>query len=516
MGLAAKLRSWSQELTAYFIYTLLIATLGPLLFGYHLAELNAPQEVITCAKKTITTAAGKSRQPSASLSLSISGLPQCIPMNTAQIGLVSSMFTLGGLIGALAAGPLAARYGRLVAMRANTVLLALGPVAEALAPNIGVLAAGRWVSGLGAGVAVVVVPIYISETAPPREKGFFGAFTQIMTNMGIFTTQLLGYFLSRGQLWRVILAVAGMVAVAQFVGLLFVVDSPAWQADHGDPRQARANLKRIRGPNVDVNSEVAAWRVQPAAADGTEEEEQQTLLGNSDGSPQRSGDRPTTPAKHDQAPALGILGVLRSPTQRPAIVAVVMVMLAQQLCGINSIVMYGVSLLADLLASNSALLNILVSILNVVATTGFAPLADVLGRKTVILASIAGMAVSSVLLGLGIRSSIPVLSAVSVLLFVASFAFGLGPVPFILASELVGPEAVGATQSWALAANWISTFIVAQFFPVVNERLGKGVVYFVFAALAAAFFLFISYFVPETKGKKDADEVWGRPPRRED
>lgn len=191
-------------------------------------------------------------------------------------------------------------------------------------------------------------------------------------------------------------------------------------------------------------------------------------------------------------------------------------MIAQQLCGINSIVMYGVSLLADLLESNSALLNILVSVLNIIATTGFAPLADILGRKPVLLTSIAGMSISSVLLAFGIRAAIPLLSAIAVLLFVASFAFALGPIPFILASELVGPEAVGATQSWALAANWIATFIVAQFFPLVNQKLGKGTVYFVFAAIAAVSFVFVGWYVPETKGKKDVDEVWGRPPRRED
>lgn len=247
-------------------------------------------------------------------------------------------------------------------------------------------------------------------------------------------------------------------------------------------------------------------------------EEEQTLLGSHNNEhATTSTSTSTSTTKHEQQEhPLGIFGVLRSRQHRQAIVAVVAVMLGQQLCGINSIVMYGVSLLAELLASNSALLNIFVSVLNVVATTGFAPLADVLGRKTVLLASIAGMGVSSVLLGVGIRAAIPVLSALSVLAFVASFAFGLGPVPFILAAELVGPEAVGATQSWALAANWISTFIVAQFFPMVNERLGKGVVYFGFAAVAAFFFAFVAWYVPETKGKKDADEVWGRVPRRED
>jgi MFS family permease len=190
-------------------------------------------------------------------------------MNATQLGLVSSIFTLGGLLGALAAGPLSARYGRLAVMRVNTLLMTVGPVAEAVAPSIGVLSLGRFVSGLGAGVAVVVVPIYISEIAPPAEKGFFGAFTQIMTNMGIFTTQLLGYFWSRGQMWRFILAVAGAIAVAQFVGLMFAVDSPKWKADHRDPRQAKLDLQRIRGDDADIDDEVAGWRAPgPDERDG--------------------------------------------------------------------------------------------------------------------------------------------------------------------------------------------------------------------------------------------------------
>lgn len=85
----------------------------------------------------------------------------------------------------------------------------------------------------------------------------------------------------------------------------------------------------------------------------------------------------------------------------------------------------------------------------------------------------------------------------------------------MMASELVGTEAVGATQSWALGANYVATFLVAQFFPILNtflnERLGgRGWAYFVFAGLAAACFVFVSWKVPETKGKKDPDEVWGR------
>ena len=120
------------------------------------------------------------------------------------------------------------------------------------------------------------------------------------------------------------------------------------------------------------------------------------------------------------------------------------------------------------------------------------------------------MGINSVLLAIGIMRSIPLLSAIAVILFVSSFGLGLGPIPFILPSEFVDANAVGAVQSWALAFNWFATFCVAQFFPMLNESMGKGQVYFVFASLALFFFVFVSWFVPESKGKNTPDEVWGR------
>jgi MFS family permease len=166
--------------------------------------------------------------------------------------------------------------------------------------------------------------------------------------------------------------------------------------------------------------------------------------------------------------------------------------------------MYGVALLADLLQSNAAALNLAVSAINILVTAACAPLVDKLGRKFCLIASISGMGISSLLLAIGIMHSLSILSAVAVLFFVASFGVGLGPIPFILSSELVSTDAVGATQGWALGANWISTFVVAQFFPVVNAALGKGKIYFIFAGIALFFGLFVAWCVPESNGKKDA------------
>ena len=117
-------------------------------------------------------------------------MPQCIPMGPSQFGLVSSIYTLGGLVGALLAGPVATKYGRRTALFATTLFFILGPIGETLAPAVPVLALGRFLSGVGSGAAIVVGPIYVSEIAPPESKGLFGAFTQIMTNVGILLTPL--------------------------------------------------------------------------------------------------------------------------------------------------------------------------------------------------------------------------------------------------------------------------------------------------------------------------------------
>ncbi|WEW59138.1 Bifunctional purine biosynthesis protein PurH [Emydomyces testavorans] len=423
-------------------------------------------------------------------------------MNPSQFGLVSSSYTLGGLLGALLAGPFSTKYGRLLALRATTAFFILGPIAESLATSIPVFVTGRLLSGVGAGAAIVVGPIYIAEIAPSKDKGFFGAFTQVMTNVGILGTQSLGYFLSKGNLWRIILAVAGLVGLVELLGLLFVPESPIWLAEHQRLAHARRILQRIRGQNADIHAEIKSWQTSGSSHDETEEE---SLLTPPPGN---------LPPKK---PAVSILGVIRDPLYRPAIIAVIAVMATQQFTGINSIIMYSVSLLSTILPTTAALLTVIVSSINLFTTLICAPLADKLGRKKCLLLSITGMGISSALLATSIASDLKILSAISTLLFVASFAVGLGPVPFILASELVGPEAVGATQSWALATNWTATFVVAQFFPALNVALGeKGRVYWVFAGMAVLLGAFITWWVPETKGKSSMEEVWGRAQRRVD
>lgn len=437
-------------------------------------------------------------------------------MDNAAFAAVSSIFTAGGLMGALGGGPTSSRKGRLFAMRLTSLFYLVGSAIEMIASAVPVLALGRLLSGVGAGASTVIVPLYISEIAPPRERGFFGVMTQISINVGIVATQTLGYFLSHGSAWRWVLGAGVLSAVVHGLGLLIIPESPAWLAAHTSVARAKTVLQRIRGRDYDIQEEVDSW-----AADAVVPEEEGLLQGDSPAEENPSalaGVVPGgSPSKADDGAVghMSIIQVVRDPVTRPAIIAVVGIMLSQQLCGINSIIMYSTSLLADLLPISSALLTILVSVINLVTTVACAPLPDKLGRKTCLLLSIAGQGTSAFCLALSILFETKVLSAVLVLFFVGFFAVGLGPVPFIMASEMVGQEAVGAAQSWALCGSYVATFLVAQFFPLVNHALnaalgGAGWVYFLFTALAACCGAFVWFRVPETRGRKNADEVWGR------
>jgi sugar porter (SP) family MFS transporter len=428
-------------------------------------------------------------------------------MSEPQFATLSSVYILGGFIGALAAGHISTTYGRLFAMRITSVLFVLGAVIETVAGDVPIMSTGRFIAGLGAGASTVIVPIYISEVAPPKEKGLFGALTQVTCNTGILITQTLGYYFSKGSLWRIILAVGAGLGLIQFFGLIFVPESPAWLAAHKNPQKALRTLQRIRGSGSSISEETAAWDI-----DKTVEEEEGLLASETNQAPV-SRRESTTSTK--QIPHIGFFAVVRDPLYQPAIIAVIGIMCAQQFCGINSIMMYSVSLLSGVLPISSSLLTIMISIVNLLTTIACAPLSDKIGRKSSLLLSITGQGIMSFCLAISLRFEWKLLSAISVLLFVAFFATGLGPVPFMIASELVGQEAVGATQSWSLASNYVATFIVAQFFPLLNTWMndkfgGKGWVFFVFAGMAVLSFVFIASWVPETKGKKDADEVWGR------
>jgi MFS family permease len=154
------------------------------------------------------------------------------------------------------------------------------------------------------------------------------------------------------------------------------------------------------------------------------------------------------------------------------------------------------------------MINCLISVVNVVVTFVAAPLVDRLGRKPLLLTSVSVMAVLTILMGFGIIGTNSVLSIVGTFAYITFFALGLGPIPFLIVSEVTQPTAKALAQSWGMTMNWLATFVVGFLFPLLKNSWIGGGVYFIFTFMCVVAFLFVKKYVPETKGTSSYDEVW--------
>lgn len=360
--------------------------------------------------------------------------------NFSPIGLVTSIFSVGGLIAATFAGTLAGRYGRRRFSIYTCIPFIMGSLIMALSNNVNHLQAGRFIVGLGAGSAIVVVPLYLNEISPPDLRGMLGFMNQFSINIGILLAQFLGLAYSNFEQWRYILFGGAVIASLEAVLLYFIPESPKWLVSAGRVEEGRRALQHLRY-SVDVENEFSVYS----------NEEDQGLLGN-----------PGNVVEARTLKQVSILKFCTDKTYRPKFLAVSGVMAFQQLCGINSIIFYGVSVLATLFPQLAPMLNCVISILNCVVTAYSSTIVDKYGRKVLLFFSISGMTVTSALLGFGIIHTLPILSAISAMLFVVSFAMGLGPIPFMVISELVPEVSVGAAQSVGTTINWLATFLVVS------------------------------------------------------
>lgn len=462
-------------------FTVFISCLGTLQFGYHLAELNAPEAYMSC--RLIKDVSNNDPR-------------DCIPMTPTDIGIVTSIYSLGGLLAASISGSLAHSLGRKKFSLLTCVPFTVGPLLMATATTILQMQLGRFIAGLGAGAVVVVVPLYLNEISPDHLKGKLGFMSQLAINFGILLAQLLGVAFSDYGHWRKIVVFGGLVAVVNAAGLVLTPESPKWLASRGRTEEARRTLAWLRGSSQ-VDEELESYGMD-MDKDKDPVSETTSLLSSSSSS-----------TSSEYAPNGTVWDFLSDAKYRHMLVAVVGVMMFQQLTGVNSIVFYGVSVLADLLPTLAPVLNCIISTVVCLVTIASSQSVDKHGRKVLLILSSAGMSISSLLLAIGIINGLSVLSALAAAVFVVSFALGLGPVPFMVIPELVPHEISSAAQSVGSTVNWLSNFAVGLLFPMLEHRL-HGYTYLVFTTIGLMAMAFLTLCVPETRGRKTMVEVWGR------
>jgi sugar porter (SP) family MFS transporter len=337
------------------------------------------------------------------------------------------------------------------------------------------------------GIASFVAPLYISEIAPVAIRGKLVSVNQVALTCGIVISYCIDYAFAASQAWRWMFALAAIPAAAFGIGLLFIPNSPRWLVARGHVDQARAVLRRIRGASQ-VESELAEIRRSSAQQQGHWSE-------------------------------------IFSSALRPAMIVGVGLAIAQQVTGINTVIYYAPTIFkfAGISSASGAILaSIGVGIVNVVLTLVAMQLIDRVGRRPLLLVSLAGMALSLFVLGLSfsltrLSGSLGWIAVGSVMVYVSSFAVGLGPVFWLILSEIY-PLAIRArAMSVGTVVNWSANLVVAVSFLTMTQVLGKPATFWSYGAVSVAAWLFAYFMVPETKGRtlEEIEAHWraGRAPR---
>ncbi len=386
-----------------------------------------------------------------------------------QQAIVASLL-VGAVVGALAGGRLADQLGRRRTLIGAGWVYVVGGIGSALAPGTWELIGARLVLGLAVGAASFIAPMYISEIAPRRIRGGMVGVNQLMLTSGILAAYI-GDWALKGvpDNWRWMVGLAALPGLALAIGMLFVPPSPRWLVEQGRHDEARDVLRRVHGRD-DVDDELR--EIERAAA-------------------QKAGH----------------LALLR-PAVRPMLIVGVGLAAFQQLVGINTVIYYAPTILSFTgLSAGSALTNtVFIGVTNVVFTVVAVLLLDRVGRRPLLLAGTAGLVVALVALGLFFRfdwlqQHVPQMALAALLLYIASFAAGLGPVFWLMISEIFPLNVRSASDSVSSVVNWGTNFVVSFTFLTVVSALGRSGAFWLYAAIGVIAIGFIATRVPETRGR---------------
>ena len=443
-----------------------VAALGGLLFGYDSAVING----------------------------AVDAIQGHFAIDNATLGFAVASALLGAAVGALTAGRLADKVGRLAVMKLAAVLFLISAVGTALATHVWLIIIFRVVGGIGVGVASVIAPAYIAETSPPGIRGRLGSLQQLAIVSGIFLSLSIDWVLAHlaggsdqelwlgMEAWRWMFLMMAVPAVVYGVLAFTIPESPRYLvATHRIP-EARKVLSMLLG---EKNLEITLGRIED------------TL----------KSEKPAS-WRDLRKPAGGVYGIVWVGLG---------LSIFQQFVGINVIFYYSNVLwqAVGFDESSSFVITVITSVTNILTTLIAIALIDKVGRKPLLLIGSSGMAITlgtmAVIFGTatqvdgqphlgGITGPIALVAAN---LFVVAFGMSWGPVVWVLLGEMFPNRIRAAALGLAAAGQWAANWLITVTFPELRNLLGAA--YGFYALCAVLSFLFVWRWVEETKGKNLED-----------
>ncbi|GAB2222309.1 hypothetical protein Drorol1_Dr00013521 [Drosera rotundifolia] len=432
--------SWSRSLPH-----VLVATVSCLLFGYHLGVVNDTLESI-------------------SIALGFSG-------DTLAEGLVVSTCLGGAFLGSMFSGSFADGFGRRSALQFSAFPMIIGASVSAITNSLGGMLLGRFLVGTGMGLGPPVASLYVSEVSPAYIRGTFGSFTQIATCLGLMCAFFIGIPAkeTRGW-WRACFWVPVIPSALLALTMGLCSESPHWLFKKGRGTEAEAAFEKLLGSS----------HVKVAI-------EELSKLGSV-----------------DESETVRLTELFRGRYSRVILIGSVLFAL-QQLSGVNAI-FYFSSVVFRKAGVPSNVANISIGIVNLAGSFIATMLMDKLGRKALLLCSFAGMAVAMGLQVIATTSYVSTtgalyLSVGGMLMFVLTFAFGAGPVPGLLMSEIFPNRIRAKAMAFCMAIHWVVNFFVGLLFLRLLEQLGPQFLYTGFTMFCVIGVWFVDRNVMETKGR---------------
>ena len=385
---------------------------------------------------------------------------------------VVSVILVGAMVGALVSGRLSQRHGRRRVVMAVAVVFGLGAVAAAVATGTTTLILARFVLGLAVGGASNMVPVYIAEMAPPAIRGRLMVLFQLMVAIGQLISYLCGWALADSGGWRVMFGLAVIPAVVLVVGMTMLPESPRWLVEHGRRDQARSVLERLRPPGSDIDAEIRDIAAVSEGESGASWRE------------------------------------LRRPWLRPALVVAVGIAAFSQLTGINAIVYYAPTILADAGFGDSVALltGVGIGVMLVAAGVSGAILVDKAGRRRTMLWFLPGSGLAMAVLGLAFLGGDGTAwqrwtVILSLFVYILFNGIGMQSVVWLIGPEVLPLRVRGPAMSLATLSVWGFDLLIAVTALSAINAMGRSGLFFIYALMNAACIVFTLRRVPETRGR---------------
>ena len=388
-------------------------------------------------------------------------------LSDAQLEFAVAIALAGALVGAAIAGYSTDRWGRRMVLLATGIGFGVFSILSGLAVGLVSFCLARFFVGACIGVASLVTPLYLSEMSPARIRGALVSLNQLAITVGIAVAYVVDYELASAQDWRWMFITAVFPALVLCLGMIVLPESPRWLARSGQRELALDNFHRL-GRGAEAESELR--EVEQALA-----EEQEGF------------------------------GILFQPGFRVAVLVGVGLAIFQQITGINTIIYYAPAILrmSGYPSAKAAILaTAVIGVVNVLITIVSMLLVDRLGRRFLLLLGTAGMAAALGLVGLAFhRQSAGVVVFYEMITYIVFFGIGLGPVVWLLISEVYPTKIRGKAMSLATLSVWGANWVVAVTFLSLIRGAGPAGTFWIFGFICVLSFVFCLTFVPETKGK---------------